>query len=348
MAEKTIFGLDEFKDLKAGYEARKSRFADYWRYYKAEYKGTANIFTSAAGQYVSSLIQSSVKPLFTPLARAVNIDVALIPGDWPPVDEQYAPALAALWNGSNWDTEGDLFVRYGVAMGETGVRIVDDRQGGRVLLAPARPDTFVTRPTSYYDPTPAQAIFINVRQEGGDEVEYAEVIEPDRVRTFKNGQPEGIGGRPAEYANELGFVPLVVGKHDDGTGRGEPTFDDTITSLDMVNRQATYMAQIIERHAEPQWAAFGAEPGDLEKSGDAVWFFPEGSDIKAVLAAVDFAGLLDFIREIKTEMKESLPELAFAKLVGVERVAAATIELQMAEAVFKIRRLRKVYDQTLA
>jgi hypothetical protein len=47
-------------------------------------------------------------------------------------------------------------------------------------------------------------------------------------------------------------------------------------------------------------------------------------------------------------MKDSLPELAFSKLVGVERVAAATIELQMSEAVFKIKRLRKTYDEALA
>ena len=47
-------------------------------------------------------------------------------------------------------------------------------------------------------------------------------------------------------------------------------------------------------------------------------------------------------------MKDSLPELAFRELVGVNRIAAATIELQMAEAVFKIRRLRKVSDWALA
>lgn len=346
---KSIFDLDEYKHLRAAYEARKRRFAKNWRYYKAEYSGADTKTQTAAGNYVTSLIEASIKPLFTPLARAVNIDVSLIPGGWQLTEESQQAAFGMLLKESRWEIEGDIFVRYGVAMGESGLRIVDDRINKRVYLAPIRPDRYVTQSTSVYDPTPALAIFIDMSVDAdGEDVEWAEVITPSTIATFKNGEPMGRGDREASYDNALGFVPLVVAVHDIGDGVGEPTFDDSIVALDQVNRQATYMAQMIERHAEPQWAAIGAEAGDLEKSGDAVWFFPEGSDIKAILAAVDFAGLLAFIKEVKEEMKEGLPELAFSKLTGVNRIAAATIELQMAEAVFKIRRLRKYHDQALA
>lgn len=344
---KSIFDLEEFKPYAVAFQARKTRFARYWRYYKAELT-VAGEWATDMGQLLGAALGTAVKPIFTPLARAVELDVALIPGDWK-VDatgENQQNGLDRLFDWSKWDCEGDIFVRYATALGEAGLRVVDDRLNKRVLIQPIRPDTYITIPTSAWDTTPRMVISLTRMAED----EIAEVIEPTRIRTYKNGLPYALdfdAGRGAVYANPLGFVPFVVCKLDSGDGAGEPTFDNTLPALDQVNRQATYMATIIQRHAEPQWAVIGAEAGDLEKSGEAVWFFPEGADVKAVLAAVDFAGLLAFIKEIKQEMKDSLPELALSELVGVERIAAATLELQMAEAVFKIRRLRKPCDRAL-
>lgn len=350
---KSIFDREEFKPLGAKFQARQQRFSNYWAYYKADvYNGSQNGKTalqSAPGKYTAERISASVRPLFTPLARAVNIDVALIPGDWALADETYQAAVDTVFFDSRWDVEGELYVKYLVAMGEAALYVVDDRANGRVMLQALRPDSYLVVPTSRYNPTPSMAILIAAGTDDvGAATEEATVLTADLIQTFVNGQLQPIGDRPAEYANALGFVPVVECKNDPGDGMGEPTFDDAIASLDQVNLQATHLANIIQKHAEPQWAAFGADAGDLEKSGDAVWFFPEGSDVKAILAAVDFPGVLQFVQEIKGEVKESLPELALAQLVGVERVAAATIELQMAEAVFKIRHLRKPVDLCLA
>lgn len=349
----SIFERDEYKALGERWQARKERFVRNWKYYKAEvYQSRQD--GSDIGKYVNQRIADTVLPLFTPLARAVNLDVALIPGGWrlDAYSQQYAAAVGQVLRASRWATEGDKFVRFMVAMGEAGLYVVDRRDeedGGQAYLQALRPDTYLVQTMSRYDPTPARVFFID---EGVDEegrpVEEATVIEPGVVRTYVAGEPAGLGDRPPEYANALGFVPVVEAKNDPGDGSGEPTFDDVVASLDQANRQATYLANIIQRHAEPQWAAFGAEAGDLEKSGDAVWFFPEGSDVRAVLAQVDFEGVRQFIEDVKQEVKDALPELAISKLVGVERVAAATIELQLAEAVFKVRRLRKPADQALA
>lgn len=356
MAEeiKSIFDLDEFKAYQQAFNARRKRFATYWSYYKAEVysrKRAGTDFHTVVGQYVGQRIADSVRPLFTPLARAVNLDVALIPGGWKLAadSQKHEQAAKELFRQSSWTVEGDLFVKFVVAMGEAALYVVDDRITPQVYLQALRPDNYLVVPTGRYNATPKMALLISTgRDAEGKATEEATVIEADGVRTFVNGKPMGIDGRPPVYANGLGFVPIVECKNDPGDGMGEPTFDDAIASLDQVNLQATHLANIIQKHVEPQWAAFGAEAGDLEKSGDLVWFFPEGSDVKAVLAAVDFQGVLAFIQEVKAEVKDSLPELALSKLVGVERVAAATIELQMAEAVFKIRRLRKPVDLAVA
>lgn len=351
---KSIFDLEEFKRYQQAFLARQKRFGGYWRYYKAEVYGKSTPFTgykNSMSQYVAQRITNSVRPLFTPLARAVNLDVSLIPGGWVLDEESQAHEEAAqtLFRESEWTVEGDLFVKFVVSMGEAGLYVVDDRNAKRVYLQALRPDNYLVVANGRYDNTPRLALMVSQgRDTSGQATEEATVIEPTTIRTFVNGKPMGVDGRPPIYENALGFVPIVECKNDPGDGLGEPTFDDAIASLDQVNLQATHLANIIQKHVEPQWAAFGAEAGDLEKSGDLVWFFPEGSDVKAVLAAVDFAGVLAFIQEVKAEVKDSLPELALSKLVGVERVAAATIELQMAEAVFKIRRLRKPVDLAVA
>lgn len=344
---KSIFDREEFKPFQEAFYSRKARLQRYWNYYKAEFTGPTTIYNTDTGRYLGSQISNSIKPLFTPLSRAVELDVALIPGDWKLADEVVQESVDTVLAWSQWDVEGDIFVRYVTAMGECGLRVVDDRSRKRTFVQPARPDSYLVVPSSAWDATPKMVLF--VWKEG--EAEMAEVITAESIRTYKNGWPYGMdaqNGRREEYANELGFVPFVVCKLDAGDGVGEPTFENALVALDQVNRQATYMSTIISRHAEPQWAVMGAEAGDLEKDGESIWFFPEGSDVKAILAAVDFAGLLAFIQEIKGEMKDSLPELALSKLVGVERVASATIELQMAEAVFKIKRLRKPCDRALA
>lgn len=339
----SIFDIDEFSHLADAYAARKNRAFRFWQYYKAEiYLSSASGLTAAINQRISD----SILPLFTPLARAVDLDVALIPGGWQLDDESadLQEPVDLIFRQSRWPIEGSLFVKFFCAMGISGLYVVasDITDADTFILQSLRPDEFIIEPAGPFDHVPAMAILIELSVVDDEGMEKATVIEPDQIRIFENGE------RLSTDNNPLGFVPVVECINDPGDGRGEPVFENAVKPLDQVNLQATHLANIIQKHVEPQWAAIGAEPGDLEKSGDVVWFFPEGSDVKAVLASVDFDGVLDFIKEMKLEVKESLPELGLSKLVGIERVAAATIELQMAEAVFKIRHLRQAIDLCVA
>lgn len=117
--------------------------------------------------------------------------------------------------------------------------------------------------------------------------------------------------------------------------------------LDEVNQLASYLGDIIAKHAEPQWAVIGAEPSDLVRSGDNVWFIPGGGDAKALVAPVDVAGVLQFIQEIAKNVQDSLPELSFDELRQKTEIATATLELQLMELVLKVKRTRPNYDDGL-
>ncbi len=178
----------------------------------------------------------------------------------------------------------------------------------------------------------------------GELYEYAELITPLEVRTFRDGGPHGYEGNPDRYPNPLGFVPVVATNNDRGR---RPTFAKAQPQLNSTNELASYLADIIGRHAEPQWAISGGEPSELVKSGDNIWYLPAGASAEALLASVDVAGTLEFIREVKAETKANLPELAFDDLRTAKQIATETLEIQLVELDAKIWKMRRRYDAGL-
>jgi hypothetical protein len=111
---------------------------------------------------------------------------------------------------------------------------------------------------------------------------------------------------------------------------------------------ASHLADIVKKNADAQWAVMGADPTDLAHSSDIVWFFPAGTDVKPLVPGIDIDGVLNFIKEIAGNVRESLPELAFDELRSKDQVATATVELQLMELILKIKRIRPNYDKGLA
>lgn len=342
---KTVFQRDEFKPLRWTYDQQIRRYGKFDRYYR----GT--MYESSVFR-VAHKLYAGIKALFLPLARAVDLDVALVPGGWVLSEESLIlqPAVDQVLTWSRWLTDGPLYVKFGASMGDAVLKIVDLADVARVLIEALPPHEVVIEPAGRYDPTPALALVVRREQEtDGSQHEYAEAVTADRIRTYRDGEPFGYDGREAEYANELGVVPFVKVQHSNEGGTfGSPTFEKTIPLLDSINELASYLADMIGRHAEPQWAIAGAEPANLAKSGDNVWFLPEGASVKAILATIDIGGVLAFIEAVKTEMKAGLAELAFDDIRDKNRIATASIELQLAELVAKLKRIRRNYDAGLA
>ena len=348
----SIFDLDEFKPFAARYQHRVTELVRRRGYYDGTvYKKLKTFLGSILGPEAPKLYQG-IKPLYLPLARAVDVDAGIIPGGWSfgeDAPDDWAAARDTVFAWSAWQTDGVLYVHYGAQYGISGLKVVDDRKASQVLVKPVDPTRFLLVGNGRYDPTPRLAIWVEETEDARGEVfEYAEVIDAGAIRTFRDGEPAGFEGREAEYPNELGFVPFVEVRHiETGEALGESTFQKAIPLLDEVNELASYLADIIKKHAEPQWAILGAEATDLVHSGDNVWFIPGGGDAKALVARVDIAGVLEFVREVRDNVHGALPELAFDELRKKDQIATATLELQMMELVLKIKRTRPNYDDGL-
>lgn len=199
-----------------------------------------------------------------------------------------------------------------------------------------------------YSDSPAVAFWIEKREDETDSYEYAEVITPASIRTYRNGVLFGFDGRDPEYANEQGVVPIVEIFHlDDGTEFGECTYQKAILPLNEVNTMATRLSDIIAKNSDPQWTVTGAEPSDLKRGSSVMWFLPEGAAVAPVVPVIDIPGVIEFIKEIKAVVYESLPELSFDEIRKAGQIATQTLELQLMELVIKIERVRPNYDRGL-
>lgn len=346
----TLWDLNEFKPYANRWYSRQRELTRRKGYYDGSvYRGVKKAFGDLG--ILTPRLYKGIKTLYLHLFRAVDVDAGLIPNGW--AWEEGAPdawetARQQIFDWSKWRTQGVLYVHYGAQFGLSGVKVADVRDLGQVQLLPCSPEYFMLVPTSSYDTTPSMAFWLEHREIDGDTVEYAEVITPDLVRIFVDGKPAPIDDREAEYPNELGFVPYVEIKHKEtGDPLGEATYQMAIPLLDEVNELASYLADIIKKHAEPQWAISGAEASEMVKSGDNIWFLPAGAKAEPLVANVDIGGVGDFLDRIDANVKGSLPELAFDELKAKTQIATATLEIQLMELTLKIKRCRPNYDQGL-
>ena len=345
----TIFDRDEFKKYKPAWSARQKELIRRRSYYDGSLYNSIN---KQLG-WLKFRVGKDIKPLFLPLARAVDVDAGIIPGGWEMGNEDlpesqvegWVEARDFLFKASRWDTEGVLFIHYGAQYGVVGLKTSFRQDEPEVRVKPVDPLDFmlILGPNDVV----LMSIYTTTRMVGEDEVEFAEVITPELVRTFLDGKPWASDDVP-EWPNLLEEVPYIEVRHmETGAKLGESTYQKAMPLLDEVNKHATELSKIIEDSSEPQWAVIGAEPSDLEHGADNVWFIPEGGDVKILLPQIDIDGILAFINEIKDGVKEALPELSFDELRAKEQIAAKTIGLQLIELILKIQRVRPNYDEGL-
>lgn len=344
----SIFDTDEFKPYAARWQSRAQEFAR-----RRGYK-TGQCYSGVRSQlsWLGPRLASSIRPLYLPVGRAVQLDSALVPGGWRLAEQSaaLAPAVQRVLVMSKWSTRGVLYNYYGAMLGEVGLKVCDDRAENEIEIRALSPETFMLFGSDTYDDLTALVLIVENRFDRGETFEYAEAITADSIRTFRDGKPFSFAGRGAAYPNLLGFVPLVSVRHiESGAALGDCTFQDIIPLLDEVNKLASDLAELITKHKEPQWAVIGVEDGDLKRSGDNVWFIPPvGGDAKALVAPIDVNGVLSFIREIASNVHAGLAELAYDEMRTQNQIATASIELQLSELKAKIDLIRPNYDAGLA
>lgn len=349
----SIFDRPEYKIYARRWQARQAELALRKGYYDGSvYDAIRRDLQASNLGWLWPRLYKGIKPLYMTLSTAVDIDAGLIPGKWKwdeDAPEAWETARAQIFDWSDWRRRGVLYVHYGALFGCVGLRVADLRDRKQVQLSPCSPQQYMLIEAGQYDPQPVMAFWLEMREGEDGLVEYAEVITAQEVRTYWDGKPAAIEGRPDTYTNELGFVPFVETRHKEtGDPLGESTYQNVISTIDELNQIASYLSDNINKNQEPQWAVFGASATELKKSGENVWFFENPqARVEPIVPKLDIAGVLEFIDRIDQNVKDALPESAYNALKEKTQIATATLEIQLGSLVVKIMRCRPNYDQGL-
>lgn len=175
-------------------------------------------------------------------------------------NEAIRAPIAQVWRDSNWQAKKEIWTRFGAAMGDSAVMVVDDPVKQKVQFKVVDPRTLrdVTRDpfgnvTAYIieerrpDPEsrlvgglPEWATYTEACERIGEVIRYATFRNGDPYdwREYRDGDP--AAGRLTEWTEDYGFVPLVFVQHRDvGLGWGWSELQPSLSKLHELDDMAS-------------------------------------------------------------------------------------------------------------
>lgn len=350
----------------------------------ASFNLSSNVATASAGverHKIDNRLYKRITGIYNPDFRLVEGYVAktyggaidfdkLAKGCLPvqKADDELRLALKRILLWSNWRAQKDLYVRTGAKLGDTFIKIVDEPEAQRVrmeLLDPSKvrdatfdPTGKITRLMIEYERyEDTEAVRPNQPDKEQRTYTYTEIITPDSVETFKNGQPFGYindeGGKPLpKWDNPYGFVPVRHVMHrDEGLMWGAAACQNCIDKIDIINDQASLLNDAIRKSVDVLWLFQGMEkPAEGVSNDDRdmlkALFITEGDGVtaQALVPNLPIADTVAHIEHLQEELEADLPELAMPKLRDVSNPTAPAIQSQFSDAIDRYVAAQGNYD----
>jgi hypothetical protein len=370
----SIFDDERYKKYESPLGARALESKQFLDWYTGDIYKTKTVAFGQLGEF-----QASVKALYHPIARAVDLHAAFLPG-FPAyaftrdikdgngqltqqgTRPETVSQIQKLLQWSRWPEYGPLY-NMNYALKGRSIVSVTNREG----IDPLRPVVFEVRDpaNTYLDFADRWSRFPNVmitviagakvpdREEAG---QLAYVYTDDEILTFFEGAPysyvdpvTGLEIYTAQAPNSYGFVPAVESRFGDiGNGAVRSAFSGVLPLIVTINRMATYIMGVMGTYFRPQMYIAGAERGDEDvEFGEGILYGPMDSEAKMLLADLDLPGATAFVAQVYKEVKANLPELIFDEIRGINRISTEGLELQFAELISKLTVSRAGQDRAL-
>lgn len=335
---------------------------------KADYLARQRIYPKTRGIYnpVTRLVNAYVANTFGGMLDMGAGDGELMPSAvpiWTP-NEAIRPAIAALWKASNFEITKSRLTRYGHALGNVGVRIIDDTQSGKVRLEVVPPWEVTDLQLDAYD---------NVtywRQEYDTEIMYrdqfdrvqtevhtfAMEIDQFEFRTYLDNEPFGFTeyGGLQSWPNPYGFVPCIWIKNiDAGSDLGLCSFHNSIPTINTLNEVASHLAEQIQKSVHPQWLLTGTSEPKAGKftGGRKVWVSPN-ENTKAIILndRLDITGVVGLIDSYIKELERDYPILGYYVIrnrMGSGDLTGRAVSTMLHDMILDVNERRVPYDSGL-
>ncbi len=368
---KSIWELPAFKPFHGQFLARQREFRRREQYYNGAAYATElpgetadplkqlyyNMVTPKVGQ-----VNAAIKGLLDPIQPTVDIDVGLVPGGWITADPESQAMISEFLTALGWGDEEERWLINGASMGQAPLLIVNERYEGphgeplaRIQLQALRPDSILVLYGHQRRLRRTIQMAIIVEQATGADgkpMEEATVITPTQIMDYRNGEPFALVGNSAARENELGFVPVVDVPFKVGADAtmGKNSFCDVLPQLDAVNKTATQLSENIRKNSNPQWVVMtDDEMGNkaIERSDTTLWKLSSNGGVEAIVASLDIPGVMQLITATSEAMQKKLPQYLLHKIMGLNRVAYETVQLELMPLIIHIQRVRRSMDRGL-
>lgn len=282
-------------------------------------------------------------------------------------------SLSTLWGDSNWNQKKDLFTLLGPTLGDVFVQITDDVARQKVYLEVVHPSLITDL---LLDP------FGNVKgytlEQGIDDpikpgklAEYKEVCrrgEGDLVvfETYLNDQPFGFNGKPESWGEPYGFVPMVFVPHIDvGQQFGWAEIHPSLSKIRECDDLASKLSDHIRKSVDPAWLFNFAKPKQTadttvpppeettsrpyggREEVPAFYIPNENARGQALLADLNYEGVIRHLAEMVSELEREYPELRYDNMRLEGAVSGETLRIARQPAEAKVLKARASYDAAM-
>lgn len=283
-------------------------------------------------------------------------------------NEALRPAIARLWNWSNWQVNKDILSLYGPVFGDVGLRVVDDPDREKVYLEVVHPKiikdvtldpfgnvkAYTIEESRQHPDNPNQSVtYTEVADRDGDEVIYI---------TYLNGKEYAWNGEAAEWTEPYGFIPMRMIQHNNvGLEWGWSEMQPGLSRFHELDDLASMIHDQIRKAVNPIWLFAGVdkpsgsptttkssattdrpEPGREET--DAL-YGGDSAKAQALVANVDIANAAERVSELLEDLEREFPELRDDISTGTGEITGRALRIRRQPTVNKVLKRRANYDE---
>ena len=349
-----LYQNSAFDDAARWYQYRRKY--GLYRYIRPIYNPVRRLVDFYAGIVYPGVLSTDAKrlPDGTPLAIPLAADI----------DPQLRDAIGQLWQWSNWQVGKSVFVRYGAALGDVAVEVVDEVDRGKVTFDIIWPSMIAELEVDTTGNVKSYVIEYDAEDENEKVYTYRKEVDGERIAEYKDKNlyqyDESID---AERVNPYGFAPLVWCKHVDiGGDHGLPAVRN-VGKIDELNEIASHAHDRTHAVLSSPMIASGkgvqaltdtvlegkrAATQDMANTSsgrESVKIFKadEGGNIAAVQLPEGEA--LNYMTKLIEEIEEDHPELTmYQQLRAMSQVTGPAAERLVGDAASYIQEARSNYD----
>lgn len=374
--------------IESGYDTYQARMLRYW-FNEAYHQ---NIIYDAINTYAEQIktdkkLYHAIRGIYNPVARQTGIYKAKVyPGalDLEHLNTGAIPIIAdnpikeaakQLFIWSNWGSEKNLYVGNGAKFADSFIKVLDDRDRGKVRFEVVDPRFVKYKRTDEvgnieeihfeYERVNHEKINKGVGRDISNDNQtftYTEVITKDAIQVYRDGELwEGYHefAPSGEWENPYGFVPVTHAKQtDEGREYGVTAYNPFTPKIDEINDAASVLNDFIRKNNNPPWYFAGvggpeslnatATDSDGNQSKDALpaIYGPADSQPYPMVANVDISAGGQNIQYMLGELEADMPELALhqmRKQLG-SGVSGITIGNLYDDAASRITEAQSNYD----